>query len=149
MVFKDEAQLRNFLLAKCQAAVAQAEEEVHRTIDDCLNLYYNEFTPEEYIRTGKLLHSLVKSGVKKDGNGYMAEVYFDESKLVYQTGVVPTQHGTGWATWGADEVLDTSMNGSHGGYIDGTAIWGNSMAVLGNIYLLLKEKLIAQGIPIK
>ena len=41
------------------------------------------------------------------------------------------------------------MNGSHGGYIDGTAIWGTSKAVLGDIYTLIKKELIAQGIPIK
>ena len=91
----------------------------------------------------------MKSDVKKVGNGYEAEVYFDESKLNYQTGVIPTQHGTGYATWGAEEVLDTAMHGSHGGYIDGTAIWGTGLAVIGNIYTLIKKELIAQGIPIK
>ena len=149
MVFKNEAQLKKFLLLKCQAAVAQAEQRVYQVIDKCLDQYYGEFKPAEYIRTQKLLHSLVKSGVKSTGNGFNAEVYFDESQLNYQTGVIPTQHGTGYATWGAEEVLDTAMNGSHGGYIGGTAIWGTSMAILGDIYMLLKKELIAQGIPIK
>lgn len=149
MVFKNQKQLESFLLQKCQAAVAQAEQKVYQVIDKCLDQYYGEFKPDEYIRTQKLLNSLVKSGVKRDGNGYVAEVYFDEKQLNYQTGVVPTQHGTGYATWGAEEVLDTAMNGSHGGYISGTAIWGTSQAILGDIYALLRNELIAQGIPLK
>ena len=136
-------------MAKCKNAVVQAQEKVYRVIDRCLDQYYGEFKPDEYIRTQKLLHSLVKSGVKPVSNGYEVEVYFDDKQLKYQTGVVPTQHGTGYATWGADEVLDTAMNGSHGGYIDGTAIWGTSQAVLGDIYALLRNELIAQGIPLK
>lgn len=149
MVFKNETQLKNFLLAKCKTAIAQAEERVYRVIDGALKQYYDEFDPDEYIRTKQLLHSLVKSDVKKVGNGYEAEVYFDESKLNYQTGVVRTQNGTGYATWGAEEVLDTAMHGSHGGYIDGMAIWGTSKTILGDIYALIKKELIAQGIPIK
>lgn len=149
MIFKNEKQLKDFLLKKCKVAIAQVEEKVYRVIDGALKQYYSEFTPDEYIRTQKLLHSLVKSDVKRVGNGYEAVVYFDEKQLNYQTGVVPTQHGTGYATWGADEVLDTAMHGSHGGYIDGTAIWGTSKAVLGDIYALIKKELMAQGIPIK
>ena len=149
MVFKNEAQLKNFLMAKCKNAVVQAQEKVYRIIDRCLDQYYGEFKPDEYIRTQKLLNSLVKSNIKPVGNGFEAEVYFDEKQLNYQTGVVPTQHRTGYATWGAEEVLDTAMHGSHGGYIDGTAIWGSSQAILGDIYALLRNELIAQGIPLK
>lgn len=154
MVFKNENQLKSFLLQKCKVAVAQAEERVYRVIDSALKQYYSEFTPDEYIRTEKLLKSLVKSNVKSVGSGYEAEVYFDASKLNYKQGVVPLQHTSehgryGWATWGADEVLDTAMNGSHGGYIDGTAIWGTSMSILGDIYSLIRQELIKQGITIK
>ena len=150
MVFKNEAQLKAFLLTKCKNAIAQAKERVYQVIDGCLEQYYVEFTPAEYISTKQLLYSLVKTDVVSVGNGYKAEVYFDENKLNYDQGVVPLQSGGyGWATWGAEEVLDTAMNGSHGGYIDGTAIWGTSMAVLGDIYTLIKQELIKQGIPIK
>lgn len=154
MVFKNEKQLKEFLLAKCKSAIVQAEERIYRVIDGALKQYYDEFDPNEYIRTKQLLHSLVKTEVKRVGDGYEAEVYFDGSQLVYDQGVVPLQHTPehgmyGWATWGAEEVLDTAMNGSHGGYIDGTAIWGTSKAVLGDICALIKKELIAQDIPIK
>lgn len=149
MVFKNDAQLKSFLMEKCKSAVAQTQERVYQVINMCLDQYYGEFKPDEYIRTQKLLNSLVKSNIVAVGNGFKAEVYFDEKQLNYQTGVVQTQHGTGYATWGAEEVLDTAMHGSHGGYIDGTAIWGTSRAVLGDIYSLLRNELISQGIPIK
>lgn len=149
MIFKNEAQLKSFILSKCGNAVANAEKKIHQIIDNCLNEYYGEFSPNEYIRTYQLLHSLVKSGVKSTGNGFEAEVYFDEGALSYQTGVVLTQHGTGYATWGAGKVLDTAMHGSHGGYESGTAIWDKSKTIIGDIYKLLKQELIAQGIPIK
>lgn len=150
MVFKNEKQLKDFLLSKCKIAIAQAEERIYRVIDGALKQYYSEFEPDEYIRTKQLLHSLVKSDVKKVGNGYEAEVYFDGSLMHYETEHVLRKSGWyGSATWGADEVLDTAMHGSHGGYIDGTAIWGTSKAVLGDIYALIKKELIAQGIPVK
>lgn len=150
MVFKNEKQLKEFLLSKCKIALTQVEERIYRVIDGALQQYYSEFEPDEYIRTQQLLHSLVKSDVKRVGDRYEAEVYFDGSSMHYETQHVLRQSGWyGSATWGADEVLDTAMNGSHGGYIDGTAIWGTSHAVLGDIYMLIKKELIAQGIPIK
>lgn len=150
MVFKNEKQLKDFLLAKCKVAIAQTEEKVYQVIDGALQQYYSEFEPTEYIRTQQLLHSLVKSDIKKVKNGYEAEVYFDSGLMHYETEHVLRKSGWyGSATWGAEEVLDTAMNGSHGGYIDGTAIWGTSKAVLGDICTLIKNELIAQGITIK
>lgn len=140
MVFKNEAQLKNFLMAKCKNAVVSAEEKVHRTIDTCLKRFYDEFDPDQYIRTEKLLHSLVKSGVRSSGNGFEAEVYFDASTLNYTTG-----------SWSGETVLNVAMksNVPHGGYAGGTPIWTTSMEILGDIFKLLEQELKAQGIPIK
>lgn len=155
MVFKDEKQLEKFLLQKCKAAVAGVERKVFNAIEKCLVQYYGQFTPEEYIRTMKLYKSLVKTEVKSDGKGgFKAEVYFDESALNYQRGSIEIQSTKttgrmGYATWGAEEVLDTAMNGSHGGYIEGVAVWGKSMSVLGDINKLLAQELKILGVPIK
>lgn len=160
MIFKNEAQLKSFLLAKCKNAVAQAEERVHRTIDNCLKQFYSEFTPDEYIRTKQLLHSLVKSNVKSDGaSGYVAEVYFDIDGLSYKNGWIEIQSTAetgrmGYAVWDKDTILDVVMTGSysglpHGGYEGGTAIWTESLKRLGDILNLLEQELRAQGIPIK
>ena len=150
MVFKNEAQLKAFILKKCQSTVKIAEEKVHKTIDECLQQFYGEFDPEEYIRTSQLLHSLVRSGVKSTGNGYEAEVYFDVGLLNYQKGVVPTQHGTGYAAWSDETVLDVAMESKvpHGGYAVGTTIWSVSNAKLGDIRVLLLEELKKQGVVI-
>lgn len=157
MVFKNEVQLKKFLLSKCKAAVAGTEQKVHDIIDKCLKQFYAQFDPDEYIRTEQLLHSLVKGNVKKVRNGYEAEVYFDTDGLYYQTGVVPTQHGTGYAVWDKDTILDVAMTGSygglpHGGYAKGTAIWTKSqatIATLGGVYEMLERELHAIGVPVK
>lgn len=140
MVFKNEAQLQNFLLTKCKNAVVSAEEKIHQVIDNCLKQFYSEFSPDEYIRTEQLLHSLVRSGIKSSGNGFEAEVYFDVGSLNYVTG-----------SWSAEKVLDVAMTDSlpHGRYASGTAVWSVSQEKLGNIYELLEQELKAQGIPIK
>ena len=155
MVFKNKKQLEEFLLAKCKSAIVQAEEKVHRVIDDCLKRFYSEFKPDEYIRTQQLLHSLVRSGVKQNGNGFEAEVYFDVGSLNYDQGDVLLQSGRyGWAEWDAETVLRVAMTGDygglpHGGYESGTAIWTESIKRLGDIWSLLEQELRAQDIPIK
>lgn len=151
MVFKSEAQLRKYILDKCKIAVAEAQSKAYRVIDTFLNEYYNEFTPEEYIRTHQLLNSLVKTDIKSTGAGYVAEIYFDVSKLNYQTGEIPLRSGrTGYATWSGEKVLETAMHGSHGGYKRGTAIWDRSMTVLNTQMIdILKHSLQANGIPIR
>lgn len=158
MVFKNEKQLEKFLLQKCKTAVAGTEQKVHNIIDKCLKQFYAQFDPDEYIRTEQLLHSLVKSEVKKVGNGYEAEVYFDKDALNYATGYMPTQSGrTGYATWDTDTILDVTMTGSysglpHGGYVKGTAIWTKSqatIATLGGVYEMLERELKLIGVPVK
>ena len=164
-VFESVADFEKFVLDCCKVAVTNAEEKIHKTIDTFLKQYYSEFTPREYIRTNQLLHSLVKTGVKSTGNGYEAEVYFDVGRLNYETGLMYLQHTAehgrfGWATWSGGQVLETAMQGSHGGYTGafnghgsfagayGTPIWAASMAKLGNIIQLLVKELRAAGIPI-
>lgn len=154
MIFKDEKQLEKFLLQKCKAAVVGTERKVFNAIEKCLVQYYGQFTPEEYIRTQKLYNSLVKTDVKPDGNGFKAEVYFDLSKLNYEQGMMPLKHTPehgryGWATWTGEQVLESAMGGSHGGYVDGVHIWGKSMAMLGDINRLLVQELKLLGVPIR
>lgn len=140
MIFKNENQLKSFILGKCKSAIISAEEKIHRIIDDCLKQFYSEFDPEQYVRTSKLLHSLVRSGIKSTGNGFEAEIYFDAGALSYTTG-----------SWDGETVLSVAMESGvpHGGYASGTAIWNVSKEKLGNIFNLLEQELKAQGIPIK
>jgi hypothetical protein len=161
MKFKSEAQLKSFLMQKCRAAVAGTEQKVHNIIDKCLQQYYDQFEPEEYIRMYQLLHSLVKGKVEKVGNGYRAKVYFDVDSIHYQNGYVEiksteTTGRYGYANWDTDTILNVVMTGSysglpHGGYAKGTAIWSKSQAMiqtLGGIYKMLERELAMIGVPI-
>lgn len=145
MTFSSESALKAALAAACVNAVAKVEEKVYEEFAGNINQYYGEFIPAEYIRTGALMGSLERTGIHPSDNGASAEVYF--STPSYATGAVPLQSGrTGWATWSGEQVLDSAMHGSHGGYTDGTAIWDESIASLGDIKSLLIQALKAQGL---
>ena len=158
MTFKNEKELKDFLLQKCNVAIAQAEEKVNSVIDSFLQNFYS-WEPKEYIRTRQLLHSLVRTGVRQVGNGFVAEIYFDVGKLNYDQGMMPLKHTPehgryGWATWDGQKVLDVAMtdglpHGRYAGADNNESIWTSSMNELGNILDLLEQELRAQGIPIK
>lgn len=153
MDFKNEKELEKFILLQCKKAITNAENQIYNVIDKHLNTFYGEYKPAEYIRTQQLLYSLVRTGIKKTGNGYEAEIYFDASRLNYPN---PAQGKSGLyhdANMSSEEILDMTMQGSHGGshggWKDGTHIWDDSMHWLGDIMKLLVDELRAQGIPIK
>ena len=144
--FKSEKELKKFLEFKCKAAIADAERKVYNAIEKCLVQYYGQFTPEEYIRTQKLYHALVRV---RSADGLNAEVYFNEDMMDYEHEHILRKSGWyGSARWGAEEVLDTAMNGSHGGYTEGVAVWGKSHAILGDINKLLVQTLKEQGLAV-
>lgn len=148
MTFKNEAQLKKFLLAKCAKAVDSAKEKVFEEFAGNLNQFYTEFKPKEYIRTGELFDSLKVTGVKRAGNYVTTKIYFDTPH--YDHGYVPIQSGGfGYSYWDDRYIQDVSMNGSHGGYVGGTDIWNNSLQSLGGrqgIKNLLKQELKKQGL---
>lgn len=150
MVFKNEAQLKKFLMDKCAKAVANAEEKVHKEIAGNLNRFYSEFEPDEYIRTNTLFNSLKVTGVKRSGSNATAKVYFADPS--WRHGWVPLQSGDlGYSYWTDDYILDVTMKGRlpHGGYKNGTPIWTESMKKLGGergIKNLLKQELQKQGL---
>lgn len=150
MVFKNEAQLKKFLMEKCVKAVDNTQKKVHEEFSRNLNRFYDEFKPEEYIRTGALFNSLKVTGVKRAGNYVEAEIYFNTPS--YNHGWVPLQSGNyGYSYWDDEYILDVAMSGKfpHGGYEGGTAIWTDSMKSLGGkngIKILLIQELKKQGL---
>lgn len=150
MTFKNETQLKRFLMEKCANAVSNAERKVHEEFAGNLNQFYTEFRPEEYIRTGALFDSLEVTGVKRAGNRVTTEIYFNTPS--YKHGWVPLQSGgLGHSYWTDDYILDVVMTGKfpHGGYEGGTAVWTDSMAKLGGrqgIKNLLIQELKKQGL---
>lgn len=138
MTFKNEAQLKKFLVEKCVKAVANTERKVYEEFAGNLNQFYTEFYPEEYIRTGALFGSLESTGAISTGNGAMAEIYFNTPS--YQTG-----------TWSGETVLSVALESAvpHGGYAGGTAIWTESMGNFGGedgVRNLLIQELKKQGL---
>ena len=145
VVFKNEKQLEEFLLAKCRDALFKAQGEVYRIIKRFLDQFYKEYDPVMYERTNQFLNSLVRSRVVPDGKGYKAEVYFDLD-YIYRTGSYPT----------GEQVMQAAEYGRHGAMglavadFKGTSVWHESLAVLdASAIKILIDMLKPEGIPIK
>lgn len=162
MVFKNEKELESFLLKKCHSALAKAQERVYKILDKFLNDFYDDYDPGSYIdwdgtwkskrgydRTYQLLHSLVKSEIVQSKNGYKAKVYFDYDSLKYLDGNRPSGY----------QVMEAASQGLHGAigneflYVHGNTgvgIWDDPVQILdAKAIEMLKDMLIAEGIPIK
>lgn len=146
MVFKNEAQLKSFLLNKCQNALIKTQEKVYKIIDLHIQRFYADYDPSMYDRTYQLMHSLVKSNIIPTGNGYEAEVYFDLSSIGYETGRQPS----------GEQVMGAAAFGGHGAsglkvvYGNGADIWNTPLEILdAEAINILVQELIAAGIPIK
>lgn len=146
MTFKNEAQLKSFLLSKCNSALLKAQDKVYDIIDMFVQRFYADYDPVMYERTYQLLHSLVKSEIISTGSGYEVSVYFDAGSLGYSTG----RHPSG------EQVVGAAAYGGHGAtglkivYGGGADIWYTPKEILDAEAIgILKSMLIAEGIPIK
>ena len=147
MVFKNESQLKSFLLGKCRNAITNAQEKVYRIIDDFVKRFYADYDPIIYQRTNQLLCSLVKSSIRRDGNKFVATVYFDIGSLDYVTGRTPS----------GGQVMEAAAEGLHGASglrvvpgNTGVNIWNSPLQILdAEAINILRDMLIAEGIPIK
>lgn len=146
MVFKNETELKKFLLQKCKNALIKSQEQVYQVINRFVKEFYAEFTPEMYERTYQLYRSLVKSDIIPTANGYETEVYFDLSSLYYVTGSKPS----------GEQVMQAAEWGRHGAMglavadFKGTSVWREPLSILdAQAIEILKRMLISEGIPIK
>ena len=146
MTFKNEAQLKAFLLAKCKNALIKSQEKVYKIIDVYVQRFYADYDPVMYDRTYQLMRSLVKGDIRQNGESYVAEVYFDMSKLNYITGRQPS----------GEDVMFEASHGGHGAkglkvvYGGGEDLWWTPLEILdAQAIEILKNMLISEGIPIK
>ena len=151
MVFKTTDELKNYILSRSELAVQETKEKVFKIIFNVVAQYYNEFQPEYYQRTLQLLFSLVDTDARKQGNGFVAEVYFDIGSIDYQE---PKKHRKNPDDWSDEEIIDEIMTGgSHGGYIapnGNTKVWTESIGILNaELIQILKQELIKNGIPVR
>ena len=157
MVFKNEAELKKHILAKCKNAIIKSQAQVYQIIDRFVKQFYAEFTPEMYDRTYQLFQSLVKGDIKSTPNGYEAYVYFDVDMLDHYVHTIKVNGKTysysGKHDWSEQDILDNALTGSlpHGGYAGagGQSIWNEALSVLNTEAIeVLKRMLISEGIPI-
>lgn len=149
MIFKDEKQLKNFLMEKCKVAVIRTQNKIYEIIKKALAEFYQDYDPVLYERTYQLMQSLVKSDIRRVGSGYQAEVYFDLSGINYATGNMPT----------GEQVMKAASHGLHGAigsdllYMHGDTgvdVWNTPMQEIdARAISMLVQELKAQGIPIK
>lgn len=147
MTFKNEAQLKSFLLAKCKNALIKTQEQVYQVIDRFVKEFYADYSPELYERTYQLYRSLVKSDIVQTGSGYRAYVYFDLGSLDYIYGARPS----------GEQVMGAAAEGWHGadgllvkGGDTGVSIWNDPKEILdANAINILERMLKSEGIPIK
>lgn len=146
MTFKNEAELKKFLLPKCKNALIKSQEQVYQIINRFVKEFYVEFSPEVYERTYQLYKSLVKSDIIPIGNGYKAEVYFDLSELDYMTGARPSgEQVMGAAEWGRHGAMGLAVAD-----FKGTSIWHEPLEILNTEAInILVKMLKSEGIPIK
>ena len=147
MVFKNETDLKNFLLKKCEAALIITQEKIYRIIDDCIRGFYGDYDPVLYDRTFQLFNSFVMTDIIPVGNGYKARVYFDIDGLRYSTGLEPS----------GEDVMKAAAKGLHGaeGLLtvkgkEGIDIWNTpSQEIDAKAINMLEQELIGQGIPVR
>lgn len=171
MTFNTVEELEKYVLEQARKSLIPIQEQVYAIINRFVKEYYAEYTPEVYERTYQLYRSLVKSEIKKVGNGYVCEVYFDATQLdysmkkftklrnVYGAYVNPytrESNADGWfknKNYSEEETLRTALTNEispHGGYGAGTPIWTNAIDILNrNIVEIFKKYLKQNGIPIK
>lgn len=145
MTFKNEKELKKFLLSKCKNALIKSQEKVYKILDLYMQRFYADYDPVMYQRTYQLLCSLVKSDIRSTSNGYEADVYFDLS-YIYETGRNPS----------GEQVMNAAAYGGHGAeglrimYGSGEDAWFTPLEILdAKAIEILKNMLIAEGIPIK
>lgn len=133
--------IKKDILNKSKKAVFYTEADIYDTMNAIVRDFYGEYTPVEYIRTGQLSGSLMQKNM-----GLSASVYFDPSVLNYSNPALGQSGVWHEANLSGGEVLNMAMQGSHGGYIQGTPIWSSGMAQLGDIKGLLIKNLKATGL---
>lgn len=149
MSFKNDNEIKKFLLQKCRTAISQTQNKIYAIIKKALVEFYQDYDPILYERTNQLLHSLVKTDVYQVRNGYRAEVYFDLSGINYMTGNMPT----------GQQVMKAASHGLHGAigrdllYVNGEKgvdIWNTPIQEIDSraVDMIVRE-LKSQGIPIK
>ena len=154
--FNSTEEMKAYILYKSFTAINAAANKAYEIIHRVLEQFYETDEPEYYIRTERLLFSLVEPVVSDAGNGVTGEVYFDASMLDYPTEDIHLRkklRGSwyGHANWSGEDVLSAAMVGpSKNIWTNDTRVWSESVPILDSQMLdILKQELIKAGIPVR
>ncbi len=150
-VIKSMSDLTRILELRIQQALKMTQKEIFKVIQQHITDYYEEpvfrdgtsAIPMMYDRTYKLLNSLIKTNVVKNGNTLSCSVGIDPNYLNYKY--------MGGAS-GLDVMLSANEQ-FHGWSVEGDMrIWDDALAELGlepGILYLMKSNLRKCGVPVK
>ncbi len=145
-VIKNMNDLTKIFESQIQKALKMTQDEIWKVIQDHIDMYYSEYEPQKYTRTFKFqTESLIKTKIKKNGDGLSCTVEIDPDYLYY------TYPG-GYAT-GLGVAMEANSH-SHGGVYDDDfgQFWDDAIEELGlkpGILYIMKSNLQKCGIPIK
>lgn len=150
-VIKSMSDLTKILESRIQQALKMTQQEIFKVFQEHIKDYYEEpvfrngtsAIPMMYDRVYKLLNSLIKTGIVKNGNTLSCSVEIDPNYLNYKY--------MGGAS-GLDVMLSANEQ-FHGWSVEGDMrIWDDALAELGlkpGILYLMKSNLRKCGVPVK
>lgn len=145
------SEIKKDILRKMPKAIAAVQKKVDDVCAKYLNVFYGEYEPSVAIRTYQVFNSLVKSDIRRTGNGFEADVYFDLSALNHPISYTGQNGMTVNRNYSESSIMSSVMIGStHGGAVGGTPVFTEADAqVAANARQWLAQELRAAGIPIR
>lgn len=144
MIIKNMTDLNKALKQIAEQTLLEAQEEVHRCIENFVKQYYSEYSPTVYQRTYQFMESITKTSIKTRGSTIICEVYID-TNLDYKSA---TGH----------EVVEMINSGYHAMKkmgsardIPGTKVWDDCIEFIEkyNIFIdTFKQSLVKQGLDV-
>lgn len=136
-------QIKADLTKKVGVAVENVKQGVVNIIMNEINRFYGEYDPTWYQRSYQIrsaVERMANSAVKTYNVGASFRIYVDSSMFNHIKG-----------SWTEEMILDSVMVwGTHGHASPGTPVWTKSMEIINpRMQSIIKEKLIAAGIPVK
>jgi len=112
MEVKNMDELRKVLMGQIAEAVDNMAEMVKDGLDNAVYLYYQDYTPKQYERTGNLEKAPSRTGVKVTKDEAVANVYMN-TDLQYP------------GKWDMDDVIKAADMLTHGGVFagEGVSVW--------------------------
>lgn len=151
--FSSSGALEGYIKGKAAKALQRAKVHVVDQSNATMNRFYDEYDPSEYIRTGWLRESMNQDSVP-DEAGLSFEITFEPDRMHHYR---PTAMGKSGAIhsvdWDEGTILENSFEGSapHGGWppAGGAPIWPEIERRVSDVPSVMRDALIAQGLPIK